>query len=140
MIALRFNGGCIMTDHVQVQKLRPILVVQTMADCLEFWGRIGFSPIITVPDAPPFGFAILARDGIELMLQTAESVGEDLSGAADRISAAILYVSLPVLDPVIEALAGAPVAVPRRKTAYGADEIFVNDPAGNLIGFAAPAA
>jgi hypothetical protein len=129
-----------MTERVQVQKLRPILVVQAMAPCLEFWARIGFSPTITVPDTPPFGFAILARDGIELMLQTAESVEDDLSGAAGHVAAAVIYVSVPALDPVIEALADAPVAVPRRKTFYGADEIFLKDPAGNLIGFAAPSA
>jgi hypothetical protein len=127
-----------MAQLVQVQKLRPILVVQAMAPCLAFWARIGFSPTITVPDTPPFGFAILARDGIELMLQTAESIEEDLSGAAAQVSASVLYVSVPALAPVIDALADAPVAVPRRTTFYGADEIFLKDPAGNLIGFAAP--
>jgi hypothetical protein len=129
-----------MTQPVQVQKLRPILVVEAIAPCLVFWERLGFSPIITVPDAAPFVFAILAKDGIELMLQTAASIEEDLSGAASRVSASVLYISVPLLDPVIEAMANALVAVPRRKTEYGADEIFLHDPAGNLIGFAAPAA
>jgi len=129
-----------MTQRVQVQKLRPILVVQAIAPCLDFWARVGFSPIITVPDTPPFGFAILAGEGMELMLQTAESVKDDLSGAADHVAASLLYVSVPALDPVIEALAGAPVALARRKTFYGADEIFIQDPAGNLICFAAPLA
>jgi len=138
MLAAIQNGGCEMTDRVQVQKIRPILVVQAIAPCLDFWALVGFSPIITVPDAPPFGFAILAGNGIELMLQTAESIEEDFSGAAGHVSASVLYVSVPALDPVIEALAGAPIAVPRRRTFYGADEIFIKDPAGNLIGFAAP--
>jgi hypothetical protein len=127
-----------MTVRVQVQKLRPILVVQEIAPCLVFWARIGFSPIITIPDTAPFAFAILAGDGIELMLQTAQSIEEDLSGAAGNIAASVLYLSVPDLDPVIEALADAPVAVARRQTFYGADEIFIQDPAGNLIGFAAP--
>ncbi len=128
-----------MPNAVQLKSLAPILVVEAIAPCLEFYGRIGFSPTVTVPDAPPFGFAILAHDGIEVMLQTRESVKEDTAGVADRVSSALLYLSVAALDPVIVALAGAPVAVPRRRTFYGADEIFLLDPAGNVIGFSAQA-
>jgi hypothetical protein len=128
-----------MPNDVQVKRLAPILVVEAIAPCLDFWARIGFSATITVPDAPPFGFAIVARDGIEVMLQTRESVKDDTGGVADRVSNSILYLSVAALDPVIEALAGAPVTVPRRKTFYGADEIFLLDPSGNVIGFSAQA-
>ncbi|MEZ4456819.1 MAG: hypothetical protein R2882_09755 [Gemmatimonadales bacterium] len=41
------------------------------------------------------------------------------------------------LEPILEAMAGADVVVPRRQTFYGMDEIFVRAPCGTLVGFAA---
>jgi hypothetical protein len=42
------------------------------------------------------------------------------------------------LDTVIAALGdGAEVVVPRRRTFYGMDELFVRAPCGTLVGFAA---
>jgi hypothetical protein len=43
------------------------------------------------------------------------------------------------LGPVLAVLGDAPVAVPRRTTFYGADEIFLYEPGGNIIGLSAPA-
>ncbi len=126
-----------MPDPVLIKSLAPILVVEAIEPCLDFWGRIGFSTTVTVPDAPPFGFAIVAREGIEVMLQTRASVKDDTGDVAARVGCCLLYVSVDALDPVIEALAGAPVAVARRRTFYGADEIFLLDPSGNVIGFSA---
>jgi hypothetical protein len=126
-----------MSGAVQLNSLAPILIVETIAPCLPFWEAIGFSATVTVPDAPPFGFAIVARNGIEVMLQTRDSVESDMAGVAERVIAGALYLSVANLDAVISALGNAPVIVPRRKTFYGADEIFVLDPAGNVIGFAA---
>ncbi len=126
-----------MTGAVQLKSLAPILIVGAIAPCLPFWEAIGFSPTVTVPDAPPFDFAIVARDGIEVMLQTRGSVESDMAGVAERVTGSVLYLSVAELDPVIAALGDARVIVPRRKTFYGADEIFVLDPAGNVIGFSA---
>lgn len=128
-----------MSDPVRPKSLTPILVVDEIGPCLPFWERIGFSVANTVPDGPPFGLAILMRDGIEVMLQTRQSMRGDTGGVVDRVSASLLYLSVAALDPVLAALPDAPVAVPRRRTFYGADEIFLLDPAGNVIGFAAQA-
>jgi hypothetical protein len=78
-------------------------------------------------------------------------VQEDLgpSGAAsgnpglpDRLasSTTTLFIEVEALDPVVEALEGADVVVPRRQTFYGMDEIFVQAPCGTLVGFAAQVA
>jgi hypothetical protein len=47
-----------------------------------------------------------------------------------------LFIEVEKLDPVIEAVKGAPVLVPRRQTFYGMDEIFVQAPCGTVVGFA----
>ncbi len=128
-----------MTGTVTLKSLAPILVVDAIAPCLAFWERVGFAATVTVPEAPPFGFAILVHDGTELMLQTRDSVMNDTAGVAERVAASFLYVSVASLDEVLAVLGDAPVIVPRRRTFYGADEVFVLDPAGNVIGFSASA-
>jgi len=40
------------------------------------------------------------------------------------------------LDEIREKLQGFHVLVPYRKTAYGAEELWLKEPGGNLIGFA----
>jgi hypothetical protein len=90
-----------MSEALQIKSLAPILVVSAIEPCLEFWEKIGFSATVTVPDAPPFGFAIVAREGIEVMLQTRESVKDDTAGIADRGTNSILYVSVAALPHIL---------------------------------------
>ncbi len=123
-----------------IKSLAPILVVPVVEACLPFWERLGFAVTVTVPEAATLDFAILARDGMEVMLQSRASVGQDTPGVAETVACSVLYLAVEALDPVIAALGDVPVAAPRRTTFYGADEIFLRDPAGNVIGFAAPSA
>ncbi|MDP2957277.1 MAG: hypothetical protein Q8N53_12710 [Longimicrobiales bacterium] len=92
---------------------------------------------------------MLQKGNVELMYQSLASVAEDLgpAGAATghpglppRLagSTTTLFIEVEALDPVVEALSGADVVVPRRQTFYGMDEIFVMAPCGTLVGFAAP--
>lgn len=122
-----------------VRTLTPILVVDAIEPCLDFWARLGFAVTVSVPNVQPFNFAILARDGLEVMLQTRVSVTEDTPGVEAGVGASVLYLGVGTIDAVLAVLGDAPVVVERRKTFYGADEIFVRDPAGNVIGFSAPA-
>jgi len=128
-----------MSTPITLKSLAPILVVSDLAVCIPFWQLLGFSVSVTVPEVAPFDFAILAHEGIEVMLQSRASVQQDTPGVAESIAASVLYLSVASLDPVLAAIGDAGIVVPRRTTFYGADEIFVRDPAGNVIGFAAPA-
>ena len=122
-----------------VKSLAPILVVDAIEPCLPFWQAVGFQAGMTVPDQAPYVFAIVSNGGIEIMLQTRASVREDTPAVAENVTASILYISVASLEPILAALSDAPVVVARRTTFYGADEISFLDPAGNVIGFAAPA-
>ena len=128
-----------MTQAIEVKSLAPILVVNEIEPVLPFWvDRLGFAVITTVPEAGPYVFTIVARDGAQVMLQTRASASEDLNADLGSIGAGVVYVSVAALDPVIGALGdAAEIVVARRTTFYGADEIFVRDPAGNLVGLAA---
>ena len=133
-----------------MKKVTPLITVEEIEPCLPFWTeRLGFEVTVTVPHDGALGFAMLNRGNVELMYQSRASVDADLgpAGAAEgyldlgaRLAAGMtaLFIEVEKLDPVVEALAGAEVVVPRRRTFYGMDEIFVMAPCGTLVGFAAP--
>jgi catechol 2,3-dioxygenase-like lactoylglutathione lyase family enzyme len=124
---------------MRLRKLTPILYVEEIESALPFWtDRLGFRVATEVPEGDRLGFVILEREGLELMVQSRASVQADLPALADTPrGASILFIEVAALDPILEAIAGVPVVVPRRTTFYGADEVFVREPGGNLVGFAA---
>jgi uncharacterized glyoxalase superfamily protein PhnB len=123
-----------------LQRLTPVLVVGSVADCLPFWtDRLGFELTNHVPG--PDGsmtFAILERDGIEVMYQSAASVLEDGTMTKGELAghSVGLFITVFALDDVEPRLAGAPVVKPRHQTFYGSTEIYVKEPGGNTVGFA----
>ena len=58
-----------------LKKLTPNLMVEDVEQTLRFYGEVlGFEVITTVPEQPPFGFAIVRRDEVELMFQSRPSL------------------------------------------------------------------
>lgn len=126
---------------LRIKSLAPILVVEDIAPSLEFWAdALGFAVTTTVPEAAPHAFAIVERDGVEVMLQTIASVDEDMRLGAAGEGRAILFITVESIDAVLAALPAAEIVVPRRETFYGADEVFLRAPGGHVVGFAAFAA
>ena len=122
--------------------LTPNLIVDRIEPCLDFYvQRAGFEKITEVPAKDGLGFVILKHGGIELMLQSRASIGEDIPPLAKELFRAVLYieVSVDALAELRRKLGDVPRVIPDRKTWYGADEILVKDPAGNLVVFAARA-
>ena len=121
-----------------LKKLTPVLFVERIEPCLPFWvERLGFQKTVEVPEGDALGFVILVRDSIEVMLQTRASVAKDIPALAAEPSRSFLYVEVADLADIKQRLKGADIVVPERKTFYGATEIGVRDPAGNVITFAA---
>jgi uncharacterized glyoxalase superfamily protein PhnB len=124
---------------MKIQKVTAVMVVQDVQPCIEFWSaRLGFEVTTTVPEGDEVGFAILARDGVEIMYQSVASVAKDnpsiLQGQAKLRT--VLFFEVDDLDEVERKLAGVPPLFERRKTFYGSEEICVPDPAGNVVTFA----
>jgi catechol 2,3-dioxygenase-like lactoylglutathione lyase family enzyme len=117
-----------------VKKLTPNLIVDSIEECLEFWvGRLGFEKTTEVPDGKQLGFVILQRGKVELMLQSRASLKKDVAPLADAKYQTVVYCEVPALAPLRKALEGYPEVVPERTTFYGAREIIVRDPAGNVV-------
>jgi uncharacterized glyoxalase superfamily protein PhnB len=124
---------------VQFRKLSPVLIVDVIEPCLAFWtDRLGFAKLVEVPEGSRLGFVILAKDGVEVMYQSRDSVRSDVPALADAPAGSSLYIEVSDIEAVERAVQGVEIVVPRRQTFYGADEIGVREPGGNVVMFAQP--
>jgi catechol 2,3-dioxygenase-like lactoylglutathione lyase family enzyme len=126
------------------KKVTPVLIVDAIEPVLPFWQALGFEQVVAVPHGDHIGFVILVGDSVEVMYQTVASARDDTPATLNgprAIGAAAIYIEVDDFEAVAARLPkDAEVVVPRRVAPYGATEIFVRDPAGNIIGLAQPAA
>lgn len=125
-------------DAMTMKKLTPVLYVEEIEPCLPFWTeRLGFEVTGTVPEGDRLGFAMLQKDGVEIMYQTRASMENDVRRLADRpTGSAFLFIEVEDLGAVESALSDVEKVVPRRTTPYGATEVGVLEPGGNAVVFA----
>jgi hypothetical protein len=125
------------------KKLTPVLMVEAIEPCLPLWiERLGWTKTVEVPEGDELGFVILTKDGVELMYQSWKSVEKDLGLPARRPQGTSvgLFIEVSDLDDIEKRIAGLPIALPRRRTFYGMDEIGVTEAGGHMVIFAQPAA
>jgi uncharacterized glyoxalase superfamily protein PhnB len=121
-------------------KITPILIVDEIEPSLKFWvDQLGFAKTVEVPEGDKLGFAILQKDGCEVMLQSRASLMKDAGPAAEAVltSGSHLYIEVDNFSDALARVKGAEVLVPERMTFYGMREIWVRDPGRHVIGFAA---
>ena len=128
----------------KLKSLTPVIIVDEVEPCVQFWmDRLGFEKPSEVPgDDGRLVFAILQKDGIELMYQTKMSVIADSPNQEKDLaghSTALFFTvpSMADLDAIEQALKGAPMVKERHQTFYGSTEFYVREPGGNVVGFAA---
>lgn len=121
-----------------MKRLTPVLYVEEIEPALPFWvDRLGFTKTAEVPEGDHLGFVILQNGGVEIMYQTRRSVENDIPPLADSpMGGSFLFIEVEDLDAVERSLEGITPVVPRRQTFYGADELIVREPAGNVVTFA----
>jgi uncharacterized glyoxalase superfamily protein PhnB len=121
-----------------MKSLTPVLYVEEIEPVLSFWiDRLGFERTAEVPEGDRLGFVILQKGGVQIMYQTRGSVQGDVPALADTpMGGSLLFIEVEDLNAVERALNGIAPIVPRRTTFYGADEVIVREPAGNVVTFA----
>jgi uncharacterized glyoxalase superfamily protein PhnB len=126
-----------------VKKLTPILLVDSIEASLPFWvDRLGFTKVVEVPEETALGFVILASGAAEVMLQSRASMKKDIpalaasGGAGGGAGGAIVYLDVEDLSAIEGKLRGIEIVHPRRTTFYGAEELWVREPSGHVVGFA----
>jgi hypothetical protein len=120
-------------------KITAVLLVEEIEKSLPFWvDRMGFAKSVEVPEGNRLGFVILARDGVELMLQTIESVRKDAPQLLPKAAAqASLFIEVDDFADTVRRLDGYSIALPERTTFYGMREIGILEPNGHNVIFAA---
>jgi uncharacterized glyoxalase superfamily protein PhnB len=121
-------------------KITPILFVDAIEPSLEFWvDRLNFEKVAEVPEGDRLWFVILKKGDSEIMLQTRESIKKDASAASKSVLAmtSCLYIEVDSFTDALERIKGAEVLVPQRDTFYGMREVYIRDPEGQIVGFAA---
>ncbi len=124
---------------MKVTRITPVLFAANIEPCVKFWTeRLGFQKVAEVPEGNTIGFAMLEKDGIEVMYQSYASADKDnaSTGPLVRKGPSFLYVEVSDLDSIARAMNGAEIAIPMRTTFYGMKEFGVKDPAGHVIMFA----
>jgi hypothetical protein len=125
------------TRRPKIKQITPVLLVDAIEPVLGLWeGQLGFERVAEVTHEGRLGFVIFARDGAQVMLQTRASLEVDLPKVAEKAPTSVLYVDVQSLATTAAAVEGATVVVPERTTSYGAREIWIQDSAGQIIGFA----
>jgi len=123
--------------YARPMKITPVLIVESVERSLDFWiARMGFTKTVEVPEGDLIGFAILEKDGAELMLQSVASVRKD-EPKFDRPGYAALFIEVENFAETKARLEGYPVELPERVTFYGMREIGVFEPGGHTVIFAA---
>jgi uncharacterized glyoxalase superfamily protein PhnB len=122
---------------MKMLSLTPVLIVEEIESCLDFWYGLGFEKTMEVPTGDTLGFVILKKDNVEVMYQTIASVKEDVASLADApLAGAHLFLTVDDVDAIDKAVGSAERVIPRRKTFYGSEEVIVREPAGNVVTFA----
>ena len=122
---------------MRVKKLTPVLYVDAIEPCLDFWTGLGFEKTAEVPEGDKLGFVILKKDDVEVMYQTRASVANDIPALKDSPArGSFIFIEVDDINAIDALLAGKDYVIPRRKTFYGADEVIVREPAGNVVAFA----
>ena len=121
-----------------MKKLTPVLFVLAIEPALPFWvDQLGFEITTEVAEGDRLGFVILKKGEIEVMYQTLESIENDVPELADSaVGGSFLFIEVEDLDAIESMIPDAERVIPRRKTFYGADELIVREPGGNVVTFA----
>jgi uncharacterized glyoxalase superfamily protein PhnB len=120
-------------------KITSILYVEKIEASLPFWvERLGFEKTVEVPEGDRLAFVILTREGLEVMLQSFESLKSDRGGDLSiGTGSASLYIEVGDFEEFRSKLEGLEVVMAERVAPYGRREIALREPGGHVVWIAA---
>jgi uncharacterized glyoxalase superfamily protein PhnB len=122
-----------------LKKLTPNLMTEDVNRTLDFYTEVlGFERLATVPETGQLDWAMLRRDGVELMLQSRASLGGEISALASTSIGASqsLYIEVSGLDELYQQLKEqVEIVAERHTTFYGTEEFAFKDCNGYVLVF-----
>ena len=124
----------------ELKSITPNLVVADVARSVAFYRDVlGFEVMTTVPDAPPFVFAMLHRGPVQVFVNSREAaVAEYPMFKEQRIGGTLtLFLDVAGVRRAYDELKDrAQVVMPLEVKWYGMTEFAIEDPDGYVITFA----
>ena len=123
---------------MKISSATAVLFVDRVEPTRDFFKRLGFEVAFEVPEADRLGFAMVTKDGTNVMVETRGNANEPaaLQALSKESRRAAIFVEVDDLDAVIATLEGSKVAVERHVTFYKSDELTYEEPGGHLVTFA----
>ena len=125
---------------IKLNKLTPNIMVEDVNRALQFYREtLGFEIVATVPDEGQFDWAMLKRDGVEIMFQSRASLGGEIPVLQQReIGGALtFYMNIEGIKELYADLKGKVSIVQEMHTTfYGAQEFALQDSDGYILSFA----
>jgi len=123
---------------MKYQKLTPNLVVRDVAASVNFYCSVlGFQPGMKVPDDPPYVFASVIMDKVEIFFNDHKAVEEDYPGLVSRpIGGTLtLFIEVEGIEEVLAAVqkSAAKIIMPLKQQFYGMREFAFEDPEGWIV-------
>ena len=123
---------------MKVSRASPVLFVDSVEPTRDFLKKVGFEVVVEIPEDDRLGFALLQKDGVQVMVETRGNAREPaaLQALSKESRRAVVFIEVDDIAGVIAALAEARVVVERHTTFYDSDELTYEEPGGNLLTFA----
>ena len=123
-----------------LKKLTPNLVVSDVARSMAFYHEtLGFQVTATVPDAPPYVFAVVQSGPVEIFLNAPEPAVAEYPAFKDLAigGTLTLFIEVAGIKQAFESLKDrVKVVMPLEHKWYGVTEFAFLDPDGYVITFA----
>jgi len=131
-------AGTVTRPAAVVERVSPVLAVESIDAVIPFWEALGFTIVDESRTDGQVDYIAFGKDGLSIHYHTLRLVERNIAGGGRELadSTSFVYIAVDDLDAVIERLGGAEVVVPRRRTEWGADEIYVREPGGHIVAFA----
>jgi uncharacterized glyoxalase superfamily protein PhnB len=131
---------------MKFQDVTPNLIVSDIEKSTAFYRDVlEFQVVTTVPDAQPFVFVWLQRDGVSVFLNLQAGMADDVPGLAQRSIGGTNTLFMTIesdtvaqgIDRLFERIRdSANVIMPLKDQFYGMREFGVEDPDGYILFFA----
>ena len=123
-----------------LKKITANLMVESVDTTIAFYKDVlGFEVITTVPDAGPFDWAWMKRGDVELMFQSRPSLSGDMPAFADKEVGGTfgLYINVEGVQSLYDTIKDKVTIIKDMHTTfYGAQEFYIQDCNGYILGFA----
>lgn len=121
-----------------IKRSTPILHVESVQPCLEFWETLGFEKTMQVGEGDSIVFVALEFNGMEIMYQSNASMkSEPLNPITQAVGQgpSFLFLEVQDIEQVGELLKAFEILKALNQTSYGSREITFREPGGHIVTF-----